>query len=188
MLNQDILNHLFIVASVEGKHELDSWSFEYLCSKYELTEDEKQQVLTYLKTRGILLCETDNLTVPEDLGNAASEPIITEADSTVEINSLEDDSSLVVDGLDQSISDQFFESFGTYAQCIKQNRDRLKPRERELLLFRFGVLDGEKHTLEEVAQKYELTRERVRQIEARALRRNCCPPVRRKKLIDFLND
>lgn len=57
-------------------------------------------------------------------------------------------------------------------------------RELELLMFRFGLEDGEPKTLEETAQKFGITRERVRQIENKLLRR----PVhlrRTKKIRDF---
>ncbi len=52
----------------------------------------------------------------------------------------------------------------------------LFPREREVLELRFGLKDGNSHSLDELAQGYGITRERVRQIEARALRklRNSC--------------
>jgi RNA polymerase primary sigma factor len=47
----------------------------------------------------------------------------------------------------------------------------LAPRERSMLMLRYGLIDGEPHTLEQVAQQYGLTRERIRQIETRTLRR-----------------
>src|SRR5262249_35472916 len=47
----------------------------------------------------------------------------------------------------------------------------LTPREQQIIKMRFGVGDGSEHTLEEVGQRFAVTRERVRQIEARALRK-----------------
>ena len=47
----------------------------------------------------------------------------------------------------------------------------LSPREARILRLRFGLLNGHSHTLEEVGQKFGLTRERIRQIEGKALRR-----------------
>ena len=47
----------------------------------------------------------------------------------------------------------------------------LSPREARILRLRFGLLNGYSHTLEEVGQKFGLTRERIRQIEGKALRR-----------------
>ena len=49
--------------------------------------------------------------------------------------------------------------------------DTLKPRERRILELRFGLVDGVEHTLEEVGQKFGLTRERIRQIEGQALKK-----------------
>ncbi|WP_347995336.1 RNA polymerase sigma factor RpoD [uncultured Eubacterium sp.] len=62
----------------------------------------------------------------------------------------------------------------------------LKEREKEVIILRFGLRDGHPRTLEEVGKEFNVTRERIRQIEAKALRklRN---PVRSKKIKDFLN-
>jgi RNA polymerase primary sigma factor len=61
----------------------------------------------------------------------------------------------------------------------------LSPREREVLEMRFGLLDGKDHTLEEVGQAFNVTRERIRQIEAKALRK-LRHPTRSRHLRDFL--
>ena len=59
---------------------------------------------------------------------------------------------------------------------------RLDPRERRIIRLRFGIEDGQEHTLEQISQVYNLTRERIRQIEARALRKlrhpNYCASLR----------
>jgi len=47
----------------------------------------------------------------------------------------------------------------------------LSPREQKILEMRFGLTDGVGHTLEEVGQEFDVTRERIRQIEAKALER-----------------
>ncbi len=62
----------------------------------------------------------------------------------------------------------------------------LGDRERAVLEMRFGLKDGESHTLEEVGQAFGITRERVRQIESRALRK-LRHPGHSRKLRDFLN-
>lgn len=63
----------------------------------------------------------------------------------------------------------------------------LPPREVRILQLRYGLLDGQAYTLEEVGRKMGVTRERVRQIEAQALTRLRHPSVRRK-LRDYLGD
>ena len=61
----------------------------------------------------------------------------------------------------------------------------LSEREREVLEMRFGLLDGEDHTLEEVGRHFGVTRERIRQIEAKALRK-LRHPTRSRALRDYL--
>ena len=63
----------------------------------------------------------------------------------------------------------------------------LQEREQEVLELRFGLKDGTCHTLEEVGKKFNVTRERIRQIEAKALRK-LRHPSRAKKLKDFMVD
>ena len=62
----------------------------------------------------------------------------------------------------------------------------LQPREQEVLELRFGLIDGTCHTLEDVGKRFNVTRERIRQIEAKALRK-LRHPSRAKKLRDFLD-
>ncbi len=64
--------------------------------------------------------------------------------------------------------------------------DTLTPREEKVLRLRFGLDDGRARTLEEVGKEFEVTRERIRQIEAKALRK-LRHPSRSKKLKDFLD-
>ena len=68
---------------------------------------------------------------------------------------------------------------------IDQMLQGLNPREREVIILRFGLESGHPMTLEEVGKRFKVTRERIRQIEAKALRklRN---PVRSKRIRDFL--
>ena len=63
--------------------------------------------------------------------------------------------------------------------------DDLLPREAEVLQLRYGLIDGKQHTLEEVGERFGVTRERIRQIETKAIRR-LRHPTRSKKLRDFL--
>ena len=62
----------------------------------------------------------------------------------------------------------------------------LTPRERRVLELRFGLEDGRSRTLEEVGREFSVTRERIRQIEAKALRK-LRRPVNSKKLKDYLD-
>ena len=76
-------------------------------------------------------------------------------------------------------------SFMMLKEQLTEVLDTLTDRERRVLVLRFGIEDGRARTLEEVGQSFGVTRERIRQIEAKALRklRN---PNRSKKLRDFL--
>ena len=62
----------------------------------------------------------------------------------------------------------------------------LTPREERVIKMRFGLEDGSEHTLEEVGQSFAVTRERIRQIEAKALRK-LRHPSRSRKLKAFLD-
>jgi RNA polymerase primary sigma factor len=64
--------------------------------------------------------------------------------------------------------------------------DSLPPREVRILQLRFGLLDGQAYTLEEVGRKMGVTRERVRQIQAQALSRLRHPSIKRR-LRDYLS-
>jgi RNA polymerase primary sigma factor len=68
---------------------------------------------------------------------------------------------------------------------LRQVLDSLSEREREVLSMRFGLQDGHIRTLEEVGQAFGVTRERIRQIEVKALRK-LRHPTRSKKLRDYL--
>jgi RNA polymerase primary sigma factor len=63
--------------------------------------------------------------------------------------------------------------------------ETLSPRERKVLVMRFGLEDGKPKTLEEVGKEFRVTRERIRQIEAKAIRK-LKHPTRARKLKDFL--
>ncbi len=63
--------------------------------------------------------------------------------------------------------------------------DSLSERERRVLELRFGLVDGRSRTLEEVGEEFRVTRERIRQIEAKALRK-LRHPIRSRKLRDYL--
>lgn len=64
--------------------------------------------------------------------------------------------------------------------------ETLTPREQKVLKLRFGLEDGRARTLEEVGKEFNVTRERIRQIEAKALRK-LRHPSRSKKLRDYID-
>ncbi len=64
--------------------------------------------------------------------------------------------------------------------------DTLTPREQQVIRERYGLIDGKSKTLEEVGREFSVTRERIRQIEAKALRK-LKHPNRSKKLVDFIS-
>ncbi len=77
-------------------------------------------------------------------------------------------------------------SFSLLREQLEEVLDTLAPREKKVLELRFGIVDGRTRTLEEVGKEFNVTRERIRQIEAKALRK-LRHPSRSKKLRDFLN-
>ena len=77
-------------------------------------------------------------------------------------------------------------SFTLLKEQLIEVLETLTPREAKVLRLRFGIEDGRTRTLEEVGKEFNVTRERIRQIEAKALRK-LRHPSRSKKLKDFLN-
>ena len=77
-------------------------------------------------------------------------------------------------------------SFMLLKEQLEEVLDTLTPREEKVLRLRFGLDDGRARTLEEVDQNFGVTRERIRQIEAKALRK-LRHPSRSRKLKDFLD-
>ena len=77
-------------------------------------------------------------------------------------------------------------SFFLLREQLDEVLDTLTPREKKVLQLRFGLNDGRSRTLEEVGNVFGVTRERIRQIEAKALRK-LRHPSRSKKLKDYLD-
>lgn len=99
----------------------------------------------------------------------------------------DDDSASLIDMIpDDGLSPQEIADAVQLRTAMEQVIDKLQPREQAVLKMRFGFNDGKSHTLEEVGAAYGVTRERVRQIEAKALRKLRNPRVA-KLLKDFLD-
>jgi RNA polymerase primary sigma factor len=86
----------------------------------------------------------------------------------------------------EAVSPDDAAAFVLLQEHISKVLGTLKEREAEVLRLRFGLTDGSPHTLEEVGNIYKVTRERVRQIEAKALRK-LMHPSRSRLLRDYLN-
>jgi RNA polymerase primary sigma factor len=89
---------------------------------------------------------------------------------------IEDESA--IEPIDAAARDMLHES-------IQDALAVLSEREREVLEMRYGLIDGKDHTLEEVGKHFNVTRERIRQIEAKALRK-LRHPTRSRQLRDYL--
>ena len=77
-------------------------------------------------------------------------------------------------------------SYNLLREQLMEVLETLTDREKKVLMLRFGLIDGRAHTLEEVGRTFDVTRERIRQIEAKALRK-LRHPSRSKRLKDFLD-
>ena len=77
-------------------------------------------------------------------------------------------------------------SYTLLKEQLEEVMNTLTPREAKVLKLRFGLEDGKARTLEEVGREFDVTRERIRQIEAKALRK-LRHPSRSKKLRDYMN-
>lgn len=87
---------------------------------------------------------------------------------------------------DDSPAPQEAASYAMLREQIREVLHTLTPREEHVLKLRYGLNDGRTHTLEEVGKEFNITRERIRQIEAKALRK-LRHPSRSKRLKDFLD-
>jgi len=119
----------------------------------------------------------------EKIMRLALEPLSLEAPVGTEQNSLMGD--FVAD--ESGPSPVELASLQMLKQQIRGLMAGLTKREREILEMRFGFRDGQSHTLEEVSHAFRITRERVRQIEAKALRK-LRHPLNSRRLRDYLSD
>ena len=86
---------------------------------------------------------------------------------------------------DESPEPQDVAAYTLLKEQLEEVMSTLTPREAKVLRLRFGLDDGKARTLEEVGKEFDVTRERIRQIEAKALRK-LRHPSRSKKLKDYM--
>ena len=100
----------------------------------------------------------------------------------------DEDSSTLGDFIedDDAIKPMDAAAKGMLRDQVHNSLEALSERERQVLELRFGLIDGKDHTLEEVSEYFNVTRERIRQIEAKALRK-LRHPTRSRNLREFLN-
>ena len=81
--------------------------------------------------------------------------------------------------LEYTLNEKFKEEID---KCLKE----LTPREETIIRLRHGLADGRSHTLEEIGLEFDVTRERIRQIEVKAIKRLRAPA--RKRILEALKD
>ncbi len=118
----------------------------------------------------------------EEIMRVAQEPI------SLETPVGEEDDSHLGDFIQDELASEPADaaSFALLREQLAGVLKTLTPREEKVLCLRYGLIDGKMHTLEEVGDEFQVTRERIRQIEAKALRK-LRHPSRSKILKDFLN-
>jgi RNA polymerase primary sigma factor len=154
-----------------------------------LTIEESSAVRAYIASKG--KTPLDNTDLRRRLETAAQkvEIVLKSAEEPVSLERPigDEDSSQLGDFIEDgdALDPEDFADKESLREKIKKDLEILTQREREVLELRFGLLDGKDHTLEEVSNYFSVTRERIRQIEAKALRK-LRHPTRSKQLKDYL--
>ncbi len=148
-----------------------------------------------VKTSGQLLQDLGREPTLDELGKELDLPIervseiirIAPEPLSLETPIGEEEDSHLADFLqdDESTSPTDAATFLMLREKIEEALDQLTPRERDVLKMRFGLDDGYPHTLEEVGKHFQVTRERIRQIEAKALKK-LRHPTRCRRLRDYI--
>jgi RNA polymerase primary sigma factor len=152
-----------------------------------LSSDDRAIIKRVIKENGVLPIELRNRwdTVSQKVRNilkSAEEPI------SLEKPVGDEDSSLLGDFLEdeEAIEPMDAAAREMLREQVQSVLGALTDRERQVLELRFGLIDGKDHTLEEVSNYFNVTRERIRQIEAKALRK-LRHPNRSRQLRDYLS-
>ena len=153
--------------------------------------------LSAVDVQSILRAHAESKPVPSELQHkldVASQKVTRALRSAEETISLEgpvgdDDSSALGDFIEDedALSPMDAAAREMLREQITHALESLSDRERDVLELRFGLKDGKEHTLEEVSRFFDVTRERVRQIEAKALRK-LRHPSKSRELRDYLGD
>ena len=184
MLSKELMGNILAVAAVSENWSISIQNLEILALKHHLNEE----CLHFAKE----FCEQNRITVyEEETAEETTEETAEEiAEEGIPETNLEF-RELVAQEAEDSALESFInslifpkESSGS-TNFIRESMYRMKLREAKLISFHFGLLDGTPHTLDETGKKFGITRDRVRCIESRVLRRGC--HIRRsKRLRDFL--
>ena len=150
-----------------------------------------------IRTSRHLLQQLGREPTPEEIANEMEIPVekvmeiqkIAQDPVSLETPIGEEDDSHLGDFIpdDDSPAPQDSAAYTLLKEQLEEVMNTLTPREAKVLKLRFGLEDGKARTLEEVGKEFQVTRERIRQIEAKALRK-LRHPSRSRKLKDFLNE
>ena len=149
-----------------------------------------------IRTSRLLLQRLGREPSPEELAEELEMPVekvmeiqkIAQDPVSLETPIGEEDDSHLGDFIqdDDSPAPQDAAAYTMLKEQLEEVMNTLTPREAKVLKLRFGLEDGKARTLEEVGREFDVTRERIRQIEAKALRK-LRHPSRSKKLKDYMN-
>lgn len=201
MLNKDILAHFLIIANVNGKREIHTSDMDILFSRYKMTDDEKRQVVSILKSKSVVFIESayipeKTLQSEEDI-NQEDPDISTCADMNDPTNELSVEEELALWIFECKLISKYSEDpeadYQKLYYSILKGDDpgfisrylSLTSRERKVICFRFTPSIGGIRSLEETAAKFGITTERVKMIQRKMLRH--FHPTRTKRLKAFLN-
>lgn len=153
-------------------------------------EPSEQELVDYINENKLYVSSIRNMSI-EDLRLYEEFFDVSSVGSLqTPINSTEDkDESILMDFIpsDSKTPDELAVSSLAKTSILEVFDEVLKPRERQILIKRFGLDTGVPMTLQEIASNYNVSRERIRQIESKALRKLRYSPKAFKKLKDFAN-